>query len=174
MLREIKLSRLPTDEVLLSTFAEIEMILNSRPLTHVPLDRDSEPPLTPNHFLLGTIDSERSIGEFRDDPATLKMTWKTSQLLAQMFWKKWILDYLPTITRRGKWINMVKPIAVGDIVIIVDSNMPRNSWPKGRVVEVIAAKDGQVRQATVQTSQGLIRRPATKIAVLDVKSSAQN
>uniref|UniRef100_A0A182I8G8 Uncharacterized protein n=1 Tax=Anopheles arabiensis TaxID=7173 RepID=A0A182I8G8_ANOAR len=122
----------------------------------------------------GTIDPERLIGEFRDDPATLKMIWKTSQLLAQMFWKKWISDYPPTITRRGKWINMVKPIAIGDIVIIVDSNMPRNSWPKGRVVEVIAAKDGQVRQATVQTSQGLIRRPATKIAVLDVKSSAPN
>ena len=58
---------------------------------------------------------------------------------------------MPTIARRTKWFNPVKPIAVGDVVIIVDPNLPRNSWPKGRVVSVKLSKDGQVRSATVQT-----------------------
>ncbi|XP_052903598.1 uncharacterized protein LOC128310890 [Anopheles moucheti] len=170
VLREMKISRLPTDEVLSSTFAEIEMIVNSRPLTQVPLDEKSESPPTPNHFLLGSANTERSLGIFDDNPATLKVAWKTSQVLTTIFWKKWDADYLPTLTKRGKWFETSKPITVGDIVVVVDGNLPKNTWPKGRIVAVKQAKDGQVRQATVQTAQGLLQRPATKLAVLDVKA----
>lgn len=71
-------------------------------------------------------------------------------------------------TPRSKWFYPVKPIAVGDIVIIVDSSFPRNCWPKGRVIAVKQSKDGQVRSATVQTASGIYDKPAVKLAVLDV------
>uniref|UniRef100_A0A182PWU9 DUF5641 domain-containing protein n=1 Tax=Anopheles epiroticus TaxID=199890 RepID=A0A182PWU9_9DIPT len=58
--------------------------------------------------------------------------------------------------------------SLDDIVLIADNNLPRNCWPKGRVIEVVRANDGQVRRASVQTTSGIIERPATKIAVLDV------
>ena len=89
--------------------------------------------------------------------------------MANLFWKKWVAYYLPTLTRRVKWYHQVRPIKEGDIVVIVDPNLPRNTWPKGRVVAVIQSKDGQVRRATVATSTGIYERPATKIAVLDVQ-----
>ena len=36
------------------------------------------------------------------------------------------------------------------------------------MVEVVVSSDGQVRSATVKTASGLKRRPACKLAVLDV------
>lgn len=87
-----------------------------------------------------------------------------------MFWKMWVAAYLPTLTRRSKWFQPVKPIAIDDIVIIVDENLPRNSWPLGKVVSVKIAKDGCVRSATVFTSNGIYTRPAAKLAVLDIRT----
>uniref|UniRef100_A0A182HZZ0 DUF5641 domain-containing protein n=1 Tax=Anopheles arabiensis TaxID=7173 RepID=A0A182HZZ0_ANOAR len=84
--------------------------------------------------------------------------------------RRWVADYLPTLTRRSKWFQPVRPIKEGDIVLIVDANLPRNSWPKGRVLAVKISGDGQVRRATVQTANGILERPAVKLAVLDVRS----
>ncbi|XP_058816893.1 uncharacterized protein LOC131680191 [Topomyia yanbarensis] len=168
VLAEIRPSRLPTDEVLRNALLEVENIINSRPLTHVPIDHESSPALTPNHFLIGSSNGSKPLVPYDDSTTALRQTWKVSQMIANMFWKRWILDYLPTITRRTKWFLPTKPITVGDIVIIVDPNSPRNCWPKGRVVAVKPSKDGQVCSATVQTTSGLYERPAVKLAVLDV------
>lgn len=53
--------------------------------------------------------------------------------------------------------------------LIADALIPRSRWPRGRVLKVVVAKDRQVRRASVQTAQGVLERPATKIAVLDVQ-----
>ncbi|XP_058456937.1 uncharacterized protein LOC131434290 [Malaya genurostris] len=158
----------PTHEVLQNALVEVENVLNSRPLTSVPLDNDESPVLTPNHFLLGTHNGLRPWTAYDDSSAALRNTWQRSQIMANQFWKQWIRDYLPTLTRRQKWLLPAKPIAIGDVVIIVDSNLPRNCWLKGRVIGVKPNADGQVRMATVQTTNGIYERPAVKLAVLDV------
>ncbi|XP_058827908.1 uncharacterized protein LOC131687835 [Topomyia yanbarensis] len=143
----IKLSpnKVPTDEVLRNTLIEIENIINSRPLTDVPVDNDQSPVLTPNHFLLGSSNGRRSWVPYDDTYITLKNNWQLSQVLANAFWKLWLQDYLPTLTRRTKWFNEVKPIQVNDIVVIIDPKLARNCWPKGRIIATIPSADGQVR-----------------------------
>ena len=42
-----------TDEVLLTVMAEVQSLLNGRPLTHVSTHLSDKKALTPNHFLLG-------------------------------------------------------------------------------------------------------------------------
>ena len=42
-----------TDEVLLTAFAELEWLVNSRPLTEVSSDVDDLEALTPNHTIIG-------------------------------------------------------------------------------------------------------------------------
>uniref|UniRef100_A0A182IE93 Uncharacterized protein n=1 Tax=Anopheles arabiensis TaxID=7173 RepID=A0A182IE93_ANOAR len=169
ILCKFNLPRLPSDEVLQSTLAEVEMIINSRPLTYVPLNDEMDMPITPNHLLLGSSDGTKRSVPFDDSPAAVSATWRTTQRNADIFWKRWVADYLPTLTRRSKWFQSVRPIKEGDVVIIVDANLPRNTWPKGRVLAVVRSGDGQVRRATVQTANGILERPATKLAVLDVK-----
>lgn len=158
-----------TDPLLNSYLIEVENIINSRPLTYLPLDADESEALTPNHFIRGSGNLVKPIGHMSDDAKFMKYNWQNSQLLMQRFWKRWVDEYLPTLTRRSKWCDPVSPLEPGDIVIICDEDSVRNSWLKGRVVQVNVGKDGQSRSAVVQTKNGLMTRPAVKLAKLDVK-----
>ena len=120
--------------------------------------------------MIGSVNSNQSPGPVDEKIWTMRKQWRISQQLKHRFWKKWVDEYLPSIIRRTKWINEVKPIAVDDIVLIMDSNVARSKWTKGRVIEVIAGADGQVRSARVQTPTGILRRPAVHLAVLEVKN----
>ncbi|XP_058467437.1 uncharacterized protein LOC131439240 [Malaya genurostris] len=158
----------PTDEVLRSLLTEIESVVNSRPLTHVPIDDESDPALTPNHLLLGSSNGTKPLSVNDNSGLALKQGWRTSQTLANQFWKRWLTDYLPEITRRTKWFVHTRPVRKGDIVVIVDPKLPRNCWPKGKVIDTCVSKDNQIRSATVRTASGVYERPVTKLAVLDV------
>lgn len=160
--------RNPSDEVLRNLLMEVEKTINTRPLTHVSVENDEDEALTPNHFLIGSSSGARLPGKFTDDDLILRKNWRISQQLANHFWRRWVREYMPTLTRRTKWFKDVKPIEVGDVVIVVDENEPRNSWPKGRILEVFKGKDGQVRRALIQTQNKVMDRPAVKIAVLNV------
>uniref|UniRef100_A0A182HQT5 Uncharacterized protein n=1 Tax=Anopheles arabiensis TaxID=7173 RepID=A0A182HQT5_ANOAR len=133
------------------------------------IDDASAAPLTPNDILLGSSDGSKPPIWYSDTSDAVRSMWRSSQLIADVFWKKWVSEYLPTLARRTKWFKPARPIQEGDVVIVVDECLPRNCWPKGRVVSVVRAKDGQVRQAVVRTQKGFYKRPATKLAVLDVR-----
>lgn len=168
-LMALNLPRRPSDEVLRNALTEIENTLNARPLTHVSIDDPASPALTPNHILLGSSNGVKPLTVMNDPEKVVRQCWRSSQVIANHFWKRWLRDYLPEITRRTKWhTRSAVPIQVDDVVIIVDPNLPRNCWPKGRVVATRASKDGEIRSATVRTSGGLYERPVVKLAVLDV------
>ncbi|XP_062717081.1 uncharacterized protein LOC134292190 [Aedes albopictus] len=161
------------DEGLETLAVEAEGIVNSRPLTYLPLDAAEGESLTPNHFLLGSSRGVRQPAVPFSDPATaVKNSWTLIQHQLDIFWKRWIREYLPMLTKRMKWFGEVRPVAVGDLVLIVDDTR-RNGWTRGRVKEVITAKDGRVRQAVIQTARGLLRRPVSKLAVLEVESGGK-
>lgn len=135
-LRAMQPGRNPTDEVLHNMLAEVENVVNSHPLTYVPVEDSEAPVLTPNHFLLGSSNGLKPLSLFDDSAAVLRRSCCMSQIEANIFWKRWLRDYLPEITRRTKWFSKVKPIEVDNIVIVVDPELPRNCWPKGRVISV--------------------------------------
>ncbi|XP_036329731.1 uncharacterized protein LOC118741863 [Rhagoletis pomonella] len=157
------------DEKLYNLFVEIESIINSRPLTYLSLETAEQEALTPNHFLLGSSSGHKPLGQFSSVDQFVRRSWRHSQYLADKFWKRWVMEMLPTLTRRTKWFDKVKPIEKGDVVVIADPNLPRYSWPKGIVENTFAGKDGQVRSAIICTPAGEYHRPVAKIAVLDVK-----
>ena len=159
----------PSHETLANALTEIENVVNSRPLTAVPLDDDESPVLTPNHFLVGSSNRIRSWIPLDATPGAVRRNWVASQQITDMFWKRWVHDYLPQITQRPKWNQPTKPLEIDDIVVIADEQLPRNSWPKGQIIGVRKATDGQVRSVTVQTMHGIFERPSVKIAVLDVR-----
>ncbi|XP_058839732.1 uncharacterized protein LOC131695232 [Topomyia yanbarensis] len=168
-LAQLKLSRLPSDEVFRNALTLIENTVNSRPLTYIPLDDEIATVLTPNHFLIGSSNGLKPDVLFDDSGVALKRAWHMSQIIANQFWKIWIRDYLPTLTRRTKWFEKSKPLTVGDIVIVIDPKLPRNCWPKGRIIATTTGKDGHVRSAAVQTGSGIYERPTLNLAVLDVE-----
>lgn len=159
---------LPDDETLRSMLLEAENIINTRPLTYIPMEHENDEALTPNHFLLGTSNGMKPIGVLSDDGKLLRKNYLRCQQFSNMFWRRWLIEYLPQLTKRTKWYSPAKPLQEGDVVIIVDENNPRNCWPKGRILKAKTSSDGQVRKAIVQTSSGIYERPAVKLAKLDV------
>ena len=141
------------EESLKSALCEAEGIINSRPLTFVPFDSEDDEPPTPSHLLLGSSDGYKPILQINGD---FRQRWHQTQLFANRFWKRWPAEYIPVITKRSKWFTKQPPIVVGDIVLIVDENLPRRTWPKGKITNVVLAKDGQVRRVTIKTKSGYL------------------
>ncbi|XP_055619209.1 uncharacterized protein LOC129764293 [Toxorhynchites rutilus septentrionalis] len=140
-LTAMKPGRNPTDETLRNMLTEVENVINSRPLTYVPIEDPEAPVLTPNHFLLGSSSGLKPATTFDDSAVVLRRSWCISQVETNIFWKRWVRDYLPDLTKRTKWFDEVKPIEVNDIVVVVDPGLPRNCWPKGRVISVNKSKE---------------------------------
>ncbi|KAJ8706879.1 hypothetical protein PYW07_012957 [Mythimna separata] len=158
--------RSPPEEVLHMLMTEVEHIVNSRPLTSVSMDPEDEESLTPNHFLLGRSCEAMAPGEFDDSQLNGKANRKTTQRLADHFWRRWIKEYLPLLMPRKLEGEETKDPKEGDIVLIVDGTLPRNSWPRGEVVKTYPGPDGRTRVLDVRTSGGILRRPTRRIIVL--------
>lgn len=168
-LQKISLSRNPSDELLLSMLIEVEHIVNTRPLTYIPLENESSEVLTPNHFLLGCSSGVKTYGRFSDEGELLFRNWKRSQQFANSFQKRWVRDYLPSLNITPKWRDPVRELKIGDVVFIFDEkSYGKDIHPKGIVTEVYPSRDGHVRKASVRTSSGIYVRPAAKLAILDV------
>lgn len=160
--------RSPKDEVLATLMAEVENIVNGRPLTHVSVEPGSTESLTPNHFLLGSSSNLPVAGAFNDSDLWLRKQWRVAQRLADMYWKRWINEYLPDLIPRRKWHSEQTPLRVGDLVFIADPNATRNVWPRGLVVKLFPGKDGRVRVVEVKTATGVLRRSAARVAPLAI------
>ena len=152
------------DEILATVFAEVENIINSRPITKLSDSIDDPSPLTPNHLLLlrnGPI-LPPCISE-----SMYCRRWKYVQNLANQFWKRWVREYLPELAKRNKWRDPQVNVKVNDLVLIKDENMPRNLWPLGLISRVIEGRDGLVRTVHVKTKSKTLVRPITKIIMLE-------
>ncbi|XP_076660900.1 uncharacterized protein LOC143364420 [Halictus rubicundus] len=145
---------------------EIEHSVNSRPLTHISVDPGDEEALTPNHFLLGTSSGEVHLGRYDAQATCPKRQWKIAQSFAESFWRRWLREYLPTLISRPKWHKSDTNLKKGDLVLIVDFQMPRNSWNTGTIEEVYPGADGVIRIAKVRTAKGELIRPTRKLITL--------
>ncbi|XP_055542707.1 uncharacterized protein LOC129728299 [Wyeomyia smithii] len=160
--------RKPNDETLMTILSDAESMINSRPLTYVPLETADEESLTPNHFLLGSSSGvKQPPSQLVYYRPTLRNSWTLAQHITDTFWKRWIKEYLPVIRRRGKWFEEVREIQKGDLVLMV-SGAVRNQYVRARVEKVFLGRDGRVRQAQVRTATGVYKRSVNKLALLDV------
>jgi hypothetical protein len=87
-----------------------------------------------------------------------------------MYWARWLREYMPELQHRREPHGRGPPLQVGDIVVIVDNTLPRNTWPLGRVTAVYPGPDGVVRAADVQTKAGFLRRPTKKLVILHTET----
>jgi transposase InsO family protein len=153
------------DEGLMTLFCEVEAIVNDRPITRVSSESSDAEALTPSQLLLLKPGPQYPGGLFSKEDVYSRRRWKQVQYLADSFWERWSKEYLVLLQERQKWFNPKKNIAVGDIVLIVDS-APRSSWALGRVVEVEQDQHGLVRIAHVKTQTNVLRRPIHKLCMI--------
>ena len=147
---------------------EIEAILNSQPLTPLSSDPNDLEALTPGHFLIG--DSLRRLPEqnYQDTPDNRLSAWEQLTKIKQRFWDRWHLEYLNTLISRKKQSISGEKLEPGLMVLIADDNPCSLKWSLGRITEVHPGEDGIVRTVSVKMKNGIVKRPASKIAVLSI------
>ena len=106
------------DETLLTLMAEVESLLNGRPLTHVTSDYREEEALTPNHFLLGRANPNFPPDAVNDKDLCSRRRWKHAQVMTQHFWKRWLREYLPALTKRRTWRKEEGDLVLGLVKIL--------------------------------------------------------
>ena len=168
VLSGLMFDRVLTDPQLLTLFTEVESIVNSRPLTHISNDIDDLSALTPNHILLGMHQNWGFVADTSSDNLNSRRKWKQVQALRELFWTQWKDQYLPSLTKRGKWKDHTRNIKVGDLVLVEeDEPIRRGKWPLARVTEVKPGSDGVVRVVHVKTKAGTYTRPVAKLRLLE-------
>ena len=68
------------DEGLITVFAGVESLLNSRPLTYQSSDPRDDVPLTPNHFLHGQMGGQLAPESFETTSLHPRQRWRKEYL----------------------------------------------------------------------------------------------
>ena len=163
------------EEGLNTLLCEVEAIVNGRPITKFSDDPRDPEPLTPNHLLLLRTGPAVPPGTFTKYDNYSSRRWRQVQYLADVFWRRWVREYLPSLQERQKWNKQKRNRAVDDVVLVRDDNKPRNSWPLGRILEVYTnRRDGLVRSVMLKTSTSELVRPVDKIVLLEAAAVSSN
>ncbi|XP_016523021.1 uncharacterized protein LOC107835205 [Poecilia formosa] len=169
MFFKLKTTKL-TDDVLITFMAEVAAIINARPL--VPVSSDSSDPfiLTPATLLTQkVIPLQAPAGHFTASDI-YRHQWRQVQHLSNVFWDKWKKEFLPTLQPRRKWQSNQLNVSLGSVVVLKDSQVPRNEWPLGLITQVFPSKDDRVRKVEVKVAKAdgskMLVRPISEIVVL--------
>ena len=144
------------------------MMLNNRPLTYV-YPNELENALTPNHSLFGrTLFSTSDLNTpIQFTPQNITAQSKKVNRIINHFWDRWHMEYIVNLreTHKHNLQNRHQQhIRLNDIVLIHDESLPRLTWRKRIVVELLKGPDGKMRGAEVRTPNGsILKRPIIKL-----------
>ena len=157
------------DDEGLSTFmCEAEAIVNSRPLTKVSDDVCDLEPLTPNHLLLFQYSQSFLPGIFAKADIYSRRRWRQVQYLSDVFWRRWVKEYLPTLQERQKWFRPCRIFEIGDIVLLTDEKLLGGLWSLPCITSIKTnQQDGLVRSVMLKTKSSTLERPVDKIVLLE-------
>ncbi|XP_049287565.1 uncharacterized protein LOC125766030 [Anopheles funestus] len=106
-------------EDLVTLLAEIELCLNSRPITPLSHDPSDLQALTPGHFLTGYHLQVIPDIALKDIPENRLNHWRVVQKRLQHFWARWSTEYLQQLHARSKWNCEATEIKPGMVLCII-------------------------------------------------------
>ncbi|GFS86561.1 integrase catalytic domain-containing protein [Trichonephila clavipes] len=138
ILLKVAKSTVLTFEELTTLVAQIEAVLNSRPLCPLSADPADLQPLTPGHYLS----------------------------LKNRFWKRWSKEYLGELQARKKWKLPLSNLKLGQLVMLKEPSKIPMEWTLGRIEGIHPGSDGLVRVIRIRTSRGVFTRTAASVCPL--------
>ncbi|XP_075243735.1 uncharacterized protein LOC142337986 [Convolutriloba macropyga] len=143
--------------------AEAEAILNSRPLTHVGCSISDEGPLTSNHFRLRR--PQMCLKPLANSNQRFSTKdFKLTQTLLDHHLNRLMKEYIPKLNKRTKWQRSNDELDEGDIVWKLKDFTPRGIWPLRKIVKAHRSSGGIARSFDIQTSTGMVQRPAVTLS----------
>ncbi|GBM90538.1 hypothetical protein AVEN_253438-1, partial [Araneus ventricosus] len=164
-------------EEMTTILAEVELVLNHRPLTYTSNDLDEPLPLTPAHFLFPGQENlsypVHFLEIFTNQPSTKenltrRVVYQT-KLLGHI-WGKWKNNYLMQLRNAHNFVNSspVRDLKKGEVVLLEGTTKSKFLWPLGVIEDVIVGRDGHIRSCIVRTSKGQLKRPIQLIYPLEI------
>ncbi len=159
-------------EQLLTAFAVVEDILNTRPLAYISSHAADLQPLTPNHFLGGG--GSRCWLSFAENTAgsTLAKKWSALHTLLDSFWQRFYKEIVPfmlqTTAKRAAAAESSPSLKEGDIVMFLLPTGEKR-WPLGRIIRTFPGPDGRVRTVEIRPADrhsAPFRRDVRQISLL--------
>ncbi|XP_055634284.1 uncharacterized protein LOC129774549 [Toxorhynchites rutilus septentrionalis] len=159
-----------TMDQLLTVVAQVESVLNSRPLVPISDSPDDLSALTPGHFLIGEPLVSIPEPDLLPQSPNRITRLQDMQRSVQDLWRCWSRDYVSQLHQRSKWRRPAVDVRKGQLVLLKQENCPPLQWPLGRIIETIPDPDGRVRVVVVRTASNDYKRAVTEIAVLPIDS----
>ena len=132
----------------LTVCTEAANLINERPLGLLPsIDSDINV-LTPNCLLLGRACADNPGGWSETDESVRRRCDLVADISHQ-FWNKWIELFAPSLVFQNKWFETKPDLAIGDIVLVLDTNVLKGSYRLAKVTEVHPSQDGKVRTVSI-------------------------
>ncbi|PIO62972.1 hypothetical protein TELCIR_15448 [Teladorsagia circumcincta] len=104
---------------------------------------------------------------------------RSSHMFTEKFWKAWSQQYLTALREHhirklpGSHGTPKQP-QPDDVVLIADTNLPRNSWKIGRITSVTTNMDGAVREAhLIMPNRRTTKRPINQLIPLELNDPPQ-
>ena len=170
-----------TYDELITCLKEVEMVVNSRPLSYVCNDVDEITPLTPSHLINGkpmTCLPPMNIVDVNNLPTNSNFVSKRLKYLEKIqgeFWSRFHKEYLNFLSdkhysTRGRVDENSKVPRVGDVVLIKVPKSPRYTWQMGRVCNIFPGRDGLVRSLEIKprNSKSTLRRAPNLVCPLEL------
>ncbi|GFX42342.1 integrase catalytic domain-containing protein [Trichonephila clavipes] len=160
-------------EELNTVLCECEHVINSRPLTYISEDVNDLSPLTPAMFLQEIETSDVTDIDCLDHQEINKRIIHV-QTIREQLRKRFRIEYLGQLREQTQHHRKLRPLTVGEVVVVENSLKNRNLWSLARVIQLIPGKDGHVRVARVKTETGELVRPVQKLYNLELQEPKIN
>ena len=119
-------------------------IVNQRPIWIHSTDLEDGSFVCPNDLILGRASPNFAQGHFLEQDSH-KFRFDYIQQVVEIFWKKWIREYLPGIIVSQKWHVDKKNINC----LIQDSKMVKGEWRLGVVTKTHPNDENKIRRVIV-------------------------
>ena len=76
-------------------------------------------------------------------------------------------EYLPSLRARTKWNEVFSDIKKGDVLMVLQPDLPRGRRLLGRIIEIFPGRDGHTRVVKVQCGNKTYVRPIHTLVPLE-------
>ena len=106
--------------------------------------------ITPNRLLLGR-NNNRSPTAALELTCDVKKIIQTNADIFKVWFRSWLVSYVPLLMSQPKWFESDKNIAIGDVVLFLKSDKEFDrQYQYGIVVTLLPSKDERIRTVEVE------------------------
>nr|CAH7726126.1 unnamed protein product [Callosobruchus chinensis] len=157
-----------TFEEFATVIAQIEAILNSRPLCPLSSDPNDYSILSPAHFLIGRSLVAAPDTDYTSEKLNRLNRYQFIQRITQHFWNRWVREFIAELQQRHRWKTNENMLKEGALVLLKDDHTLPTEWRRGRIISLSRGPDNIPRVAEIKTSSGIVRRNFSKLCILPI------